>query len=365
MADRERQVRAVQGVEVEVRNPFGGEDPALLPGHHCRHELAPLRIVLEGLEQSGQPGRHASPAEAREAGDLAVVGHRQDPWDQRRFDAGPADPIAEAKKQLRVEEELGDGAARPRVQLAFEVVDVELRARGVRVHFGVGGDRDLEVGDAAKPGHEIDRVVVAAGMRLVAGPGLGRVAAQGHDVPDSGRVVGACHLVHLLAGGTDAREMGGGGEGGLREDPAHRGVGPVAGAAARPVGDGHEPRIERGEAQDGAPERSFHLLRPGREELERHPDALHSGEPQREDAQPLGEGRDFRMSCHCVRHVDLQGVCAGGAPNPSCGSDHRTVQRGWPAEGSRQPGRVRSSVAFSGVCVKTYSAIHFHTCERR
>ena len=100
-------VGAVQGVEVEVGYAFGGEDPALLSGHHRRHELARLRVVLQRLEQAGQPGGHARAAHPREAGDLAVVGHRQDSRDQGSFDPGPARPVAEAEKQLRVEEELG------------------------------------------------------------------------------------------------------------------------------------------------------------------------------------------------------------------------------------------------------------------
>ena len=72
----------------------------------------------------------------------------------------------------------------------------------------IGGDRDLEVGDALDAGDEIGGVDVAAGMRRVAlADAAGRIAAQRHDVAHARLRIGGDHRVDLGAGGGDAGEM--------------------------------------------------------------------------------------------------------------------------------------------------------------
>ncbi len=76
--------------------------------------------------------------------------------------------------------------------------------------FRVGRDRYLEIGDALDPGRKIRRVLIAAWMLNVSGAGaLGRIAAQGHDMPDAGFPIGADHAIDLLFCRRHAGQMGG------------------------------------------------------------------------------------------------------------------------------------------------------------
>ena len=77
-------------------------------------------------------------------------------------------------------------------------------------------------------------------------------------------------LIYLFARGADARQVSGGDQGGLGQDSPHRCVGPLSGAAPGSVSDGDKPRLQRLQPLDRVPEGLFHLLRLGREELERH-----------------------------------------------------------------------------------------------
>ena len=70
------------------------------------------------------------------------------------------------------------------------------------MHFGIGRDRDVEVGDALEARHEIEGVGIAAGMGTVGGLARRGIAAQGHDVADARRPVIARDVIDLGARGT-------------------------------------------------------------------------------------------------------------------------------------------------------------------
>ena len=64
-------------------------------------------------------------------------------------DAAGADPVEIAKVEVVVEEHLGDGAGGAGIDLGLQHVDVGLEVAAFRMLLRIGGDRDLDVADAA------------------------------------------------------------------------------------------------------------------------------------------------------------------------------------------------------------------------
>ncbi len=188
------------------------------------------------------------------------------PGDDRGGDAGGQGAVQEAQEHVGVEKILGDGAGGAGVQLALQIVEVRLGAGGGRVDFRVGGDRDLEVGDAAQAGDQVGGVSIAAGVRDVAAAARD-VAAQGDDVAHAHVPVAAGDFIDGAARGADAGQVGGRRQAGFGKDAADRGVGARLGGAASAVGDGDEARGELFEPPDAGPKLRFQRLGSGREEL--------------------------------------------------------------------------------------------------
>ncbi len=55
-----------------------------------------------------------------------------------------------------VEKELRDGARGSGIDFAAQVVEVLTRALCFRMHFGISGNRDLEVGHRTQPANEVE-----------------------------------------------------------------------------------------------------------------------------------------------------------------------------------------------------------------
>src|ERR1041385_689840 len=110
MADREHQVGAVHGVEVEGVDAMFGELLHLAGGNRGRHQLAGIRIVVEAVEFFGEPGRHGGAGAGHEVTGLPEIVHRHDAGHDRDGDTARAHAIAVAKIQIVVEKHLGDGA---------------------------------------------------------------------------------------------------------------------------------------------------------------------------------------------------------------------------------------------------------------
>ena len=78
--------------------------------------------------------------------------------------------VAEAQKHIDIEEELGDRAAGAGIELALQIVEIVAGAARRGMGLGIGGDADLEIGDALQPGDEIGGIGVAARVRRIAVP---------------------------------------------------------------------------------------------------------------------------------------------------------------------------------------------------
>ena len=144
-----------------------------------------------------------------------------------------------------------------------------LGAPGLRVGLRIGGDADLEIGDAPEARDEIGGKSVAAGMRRIplADPAR-RVAAQRDDVADAGLPVIGGDGVDLVAGRGDAGQMRGRLQRRLVADAADGRMGPLAGRAAGAVGHRDEARRQRFKPLDHLPQPQFHLGGPRRREFE-------------------------------------------------------------------------------------------------
>ena len=73
--------------------------------------------------------------------------------------------LDEAQIDVGVEEELRDRAGGAGIDLALQIVEIGRGARRLGMGLGIGGDADLEIGDAPQPGDEIGGIGIAAGMR--------------------------------------------------------------------------------------------------------------------------------------------------------------------------------------------------------
>jgi hypothetical protein len=136
------------------------------------------------------------------------------------------------------------------------------------VHLGIGRDRDVERRHLLEPRDQLGGVGIAARVRLVILPRLGRVAAQRDQVPHPDVPIAARDFVDLLARRSDAGQMGGRGQLGFGDDPLDGGVGALAGRAAGAVGHRHKARPERRQRLDRPPQRFGHRFGLGREKFE-------------------------------------------------------------------------------------------------
>src|SRR6185437_3517757 len=118
-------------------------------------------------------------------------------------------------------EELGDRTRCTGIQLALEVVEIELRRRRLRVDLRVGGDGDLEVSDRLQACNQIRGIRETVRMRLITRAPLGRVAPQGHDVSDALVPVPPRDVQDLAATGAHTGQVGCAGERRLALDAGH------------------------------------------------------------------------------------------------------------------------------------------------
>src|SRR5690242_12217227 len=292
VAQRERQVRAVQRIEMELVDALGIQAAAEIPRDRCGDHAASLDVVVEAVEHVGQPTRHLGAAQAGHLLDALEVRDRHDARHDRHVDAGLRRGLAEAQEVVALEEELGDAAVGAGIDLALQVLEVGIDARRIGMLLGIARDADLEVADLLQAGDQCGGIGVAAGMRAVlAAHAARRIATQRHDVADAGVPVGAGDIVDLALGGGDAGEMGGGLDAGLLLEPHHRLVRALAGRAAGAVGHGEESGLERRETLDRLPQGALGRLGLGRRELER-------------DLQPLraagGEFDEVHRVAPCV-----------------------------------------------------------------
>src|SRR5436305_5013865 len=78
MADREHQVGAVHGVEMEGVDAVLGEFLHLAGGNRSCDQLAGVRIVVQPVEFFREPGRHGGAGAGHELAGLLEIVHRHD-----------------------------------------------------------------------------------------------------------------------------------------------------------------------------------------------------------------------------------------------------------------------------------------------
>ena len=114
VTDREHQIGAVHGVEVQFLDAMIDEIDHLL-GADGRRDEAPRRgVVLKPFEPVGKPLRHARPRSPGEIGGLLEVLHRENAghdWNVKPCRRGD---VEKAEIGCIIEKELSDGAASPR-----------------------------------------------------------------------------------------------------------------------------------------------------------------------------------------------------------------------------------------------------------
>src|SRR6185437_2630838 len=117
VADREHEIGAVHGVEMEGVDAMLGELLHLAGGHRRRHKFACVGIVVESVEFLREPVRHRGAGAGHEVARLPEIMHRHDAGYDRNADAARADAVEVAEVEVVVEEDLGDGACRDSVHL--------------------------------------------------------------------------------------------------------------------------------------------------------------------------------------------------------------------------------------------------------
>jgi hypothetical protein len=114
-----RELGSIQGIEMELVNAVLAQSLHLFDGHVRSNHAAGFRIVIQSVESFPQPARHGCTAALGKTQQLRKARDRQDPGNEIRVNARGHASIAIAQEDVRVEEELGDGAAGTRVHFAF------------------------------------------------------------------------------------------------------------------------------------------------------------------------------------------------------------------------------------------------------
>src|SRR6266702_6473937 len=199
MADREHEVRAVHGVEMEGIDAMLGELLHLAGGDGGGHQLAGLGIVVEAVEFVGEPRRHGGAGAGHEVARLLEIVHRHDAGHDRNIEAAGAHAIEVAEVEVVIEEDLGDGAGRTGIDLGLQRVDVGVEIGALGMLFRIGRDRAFYVGIALlDAGDELGRGLIALGMRAIGGADAGRwIAAQRDDMANADIVILRHHVVDL------------------------------------------------------------------------------------------------------------------------------------------------------------------------
>src|SRR3954447_12184719 len=102
VADREHQVGAVHGVEVEGVDAVLGEFLSLAGRDGGGQELARVRIVVQPVEFFREPCGYGGAGAGREVAGLVEIVHRHDAGHDRKRNAARAPPVEVAKIKIVV-----------------------------------------------------------------------------------------------------------------------------------------------------------------------------------------------------------------------------------------------------------------------
>ena len=125
-------------------------------------------------------------------------------------------PVEVAKIVFVLEEKLSDGAHGAGIDLRLQHVEVGFDGGTFRMFLRIGGNRDLDIRDAANAGNEVGGMAIALGMgRLALAYSAGWITAQRYDVTHAGLAIIADDLIDLIPGGGHAGQMRGRNQRGL------------------------------------------------------------------------------------------------------------------------------------------------------
>ncbi len=133
MADGESQLGPIQRVEVEVADAFVQQVLHLFDGDARGNQTTRFRIVIQTAKTELQPIRNSGATSLGETQHLREARDRQDARHDRRANACPVATIAEAQERFEVVEELSDRVRCAGIDLAFRVIQIELRGRRFRM----------------------------------------------------------------------------------------------------------------------------------------------------------------------------------------------------------------------------------------
>ena len=128
VAGRKHEIGAVERIEVELAHAFIDEVGALLGGDRRGDEVRGLLVVSRPSNLRASQAGTLAPVLRGKARHLLEVMDRHDARQDRAPDAGRAAALDEAQIVRVVEEELRDDARRAGVDLALQMLDVDLRA---------------------------------------------------------------------------------------------------------------------------------------------------------------------------------------------------------------------------------------------
>src|SRR5690242_14794277 len=112
MADREHEIGAVHGVEMEGVDAVLGELLHLAGRNGGGDQFPCLGVVIEPVEFLRQPVRHGGAGAGDEITRLLEIMHRHDAGHDRDIDSARADAVEVTEIEVVVEEDLGDGPRR-------------------------------------------------------------------------------------------------------------------------------------------------------------------------------------------------------------------------------------------------------------
>src|SRR5579859_1120336 len=136
VADREHEIGAVHGVEMEGVDAMLGELLHLAGRDGGGDQLPCLAVVVEAFEFFRKPARHGSTGAGDEIAGLLEIVHRHDAGHDRNGDAAPAHAVEVAEVKVVIEEDLRDRARRAGVDLGLQRVDVGVEVTRLRVLLG-------------------------------------------------------------------------------------------------------------------------------------------------------------------------------------------------------------------------------------
>src|SRR4051812_28401233 len=137
VTDSVAELRAVQGVEMEVADAAGIELTAQLRRYCGGDQLSGGGQIVQSLEQIVEPLRNGRSAALGEAARRRDVRNGKDAGDDLDLDAGRCGFVAEAEEAVGREKELGDRPVRAGVDLSLEILEIEPARGRVGVHFRI------------------------------------------------------------------------------------------------------------------------------------------------------------------------------------------------------------------------------------